>query len=136
MLSSLAETGEFVHFQVVKPLGAEYIAIPWAMVHAAWSPLSSSIDGEAAPFGQRSHMPRNCFYCNFLPFLHLPTPCSLSRITEMTCASDKPRLLTTDQSHFQTDGNVHWDAHRIGWAIAGAGTAVVRVYATNSFFSF
>jgi hypothetical protein len=32
---------------------------------------------------------------SLLPFFHLPTLCGLSRITDMTCASYKPRLLTS-----------------------------------------
>jgi hypothetical protein len=58
------------------------------------------------------------------PSPHLPTPCGLSHISEMTCASDNTQAV--DQSHFWTDGSVHWDAHRVGWAVAGACTAVVR----------
>ncbi|KAN0111855.1 DUF300 domain containing protein [Russula decolorans] len=56
------------------------------------------------------------------PSPHLPTPCGLSHISEMTCASDNTQAV--DQSHFWTDGSVHWDAHRVGWAVAGACTAV------------
>jgi hypothetical protein len=44
----------------------------------------------------------------------------------MTCASDNTQAV--DQSHFWSDGSLHWDAHRVGWAIAGACTAVVRFY--------
>jgi len=63
-------------------------------------------------------------------FFHLPTPCGLSRITEMTCTSDNTQAV--DQSHFWTDGSVHWDAHRVGWTIAGACTGLVRVYLSRS----
>ncbi|KAJ3749905.1 organic solute transporter Ostalpha-domain-containing protein [Lentinula detonsa] len=35
-----------------------------------------------------------------------------------TCPSDNQQ--TVDQTDFWTDGGIDWDAHRIGWAIAGA----------------
>ena len=44
----------------------------------------------------------------------------------MSCASDNTQAV--DQSRFWSDGSLHWDAHRVGWTIAGACTAVVRVY--------
>jgi hypothetical protein len=52
----------------------------------------------------------------------------------MTCASDNTQAV--DQSHFWTDGSLHWDAHRVGWAIAGACTVVVRVYLLYLFLQF
>ena len=64
-------------------------------------------------------------YFKFSPFPHVSTPCSLSRSTEMTCLSDNAQAV--DQSHFWSDGSLHWDAHRIGWAIAGGFTVLVRV---------
>jgi hypothetical protein len=67
---------------------------------------------------------------SLLPFLHLLTPCGLFRITEMSCTSDNAQAV--DQSRFWTDGSAHWDAHRVGWAIAGACTVVVRVYLPRS----
>ena len=44
----------------------------------------------------------------------------------MSCASDNTQAV--DQSRFWSDGSLHWDAHRVGWTIAGACTAVVRIY--------
>ncbi|KAI0274076.1 hypothetical protein BGY98DRAFT_936125 [Russula aff. rugulosa BPL654] len=79
------------------------------MVHAAWSPSSSStphfgraviVDGEAAHLDKEAPITRSSIReiaQVFFPSFPLPTPCGLSgsRITEMTCASDKPRLLTS-----------------------------------------
>src|ERR1700755_2926156 len=48
----------------------------------------------------------------------------------MTCASDNAQAV--DQSRFWADGSIHWDAHRVGWAIAGGCTALVRVCLTCS----
>jgi hypothetical protein len=45
--------------------------------------------------------------------------CGLARLRQ-TQAVDRP--------HFRTDGSLHRDVHRTGWVIAGACTAVVRVY--------
>lgn len=39
-----------------------------------------------------------------------------------TCPSGNTQ--TTDQTSFWSAGNLHWDEHRIGWAIAG-GCAVL-----------
>ena len=41
----------------------------------------------------------------------------------MSCPSDNTQAV--DQSSFWNSGNIHWDAHRIGWAIAGGCSAVV-----------
>lgn len=41
----------------------------------------------------------------------------------MSCPSDNTEAV--DQSSFWTSGNIHWDAHRIGWAIAGGCSALV-----------
>jgi hypothetical protein len=49
---------------------------------------------------------------------------SLSRFTVMTCPSDNTQAV--DQSNFWSDGSVHWDAHRVGWAIAGGCAVLVR----------
>ncbi|KAI0276227.1 DUF300-domain-containing protein [Russula aff. rugulosa BPL654] len=48
----------------------------------------------------------------------------------MTCASDNTQAV--DQSHFWTDGSIHWDAHRIGWAVAGACTVVTVIISAIS----
>jgi hypothetical protein len=40
------------------------------------------------------------------------------------CPDDN--TLTTDQTAFWDSNGMHWDAHRIGWAIAG-GCSVVTV---------
>ena len=40
------------------------------------------------------------------------------------CPSDN--LLVIDQSTFWDSDGINWDAHRIGWLIAGACAAVVR----------
>ncbi|KDR75855.1 hypothetical protein GALMADRAFT_97799 [Galerina marginata CBS 339.88] len=39
-----------------------------------------------------------------------------------TCPSDN--TAATDQTSFWSQGSIHWDAHRIGWAVAGACTLV------------
>ena len=69
-------------------------------------------------------------YFKSSPFPHVSTPCGLSRSTEMTCLSDNTQAI--DQSRFWSDGSLHWDAHRVGWAIAGACTVLVRVYLSYS----
>ena len=43
----------------------------------------------------------------------------------MSCPSDNTQVV--DQSSFWDSGNIHWDAHRIGWAIAGGSTVLVSV---------
>lgn len=43
---------------------------------------------------------------------------------KMQCPSDNSPAI--DQSSFWSSGNLHWDAHRIGWAVAGACTVAVR----------
>ena len=45
----------------------------------------------------------------------MPMPCSVAENT-----------VAVDQSSFWSSSGVHWDTHRIGWAIAGACTVVVR----------
>ncbi|KAH9970660.1 organic solute transporter Ostalpha-domain-containing protein [Russula compacta] len=35
----------------------------------------------------------------------------------MSCPSDNTQAV--DQSSFWSSGNIHWDAHRVGWAVAG-----------------
>ncbi|KAJ3718494.1 organic solute transporter Ostalpha-domain-containing protein [Lentinula raphanica] len=47
-----------------------------------------------------------------------------------TCPSDNQQ--SVDQTDFWTDGGINWDAHRIGWAIAGACAAATVII---SFFS-
>jgi hypothetical protein len=42
-----------------------------------------------------------------------------------TCPSDNSA--DVDQTSFWDSGNLNWDAHRIGWAIAGACTAAVSI---------
>lgn len=42
----------------------------------------------------------------------------------MPCPSDNSQDI--DQSSFWSQGTLHWDAHRAGWAIAGACALVVR----------
>lgn len=41
----------------------------------------------------------------------------------MGCPSDNAQVV--EQSTFWSHGSFHWDAHRVGWAIAGACTAMV-----------
>ncbi|KAJ6586973.1 DUF300-domain-containing protein [Mycena vulgaris] len=48
----------------------------------------------------------------------------------VTCPSDN--TADVDQSSFWSSGNLNWDKHRIGWAIAGGCTAVTLII---SFFS-
>jgi hypothetical protein len=43
----------------------------------------------------------------------------------MSCPSDNTQVV--DQSKFWTSGSIHWDAHRVGWAIAGGCTALVSL---------
>ena len=40
-----------------------------------------------------------------------------------TCPSENTEV--TDQSSFWDSGNLNWDEHRIGWAIAGGCAALV-----------
>lgn len=49
---------------------------------------------------------------------------SLSRFTIMTCPSDNTQAV--DQSSFWGEGSIYWDAHRVGWAIAGGSALLVR----------
>ena len=44
----------------------------------------------------------------------------------MSCLSDNTQAV--DQSRFWSDKSLHWDAHRIGWAIAGGCAVLVRAY--------
>jgi hypothetical protein len=40
------------------------------------------------------------------------------------CASENKEAI--DQSSFWENGSLNWDAHRIGWAVAGACACAVR----------
>ncbi|KAF8200775.1 DUF300-domain-containing protein [Pholiota molesta] len=51
----------------------------------------------------------------------------------MQCPSDNSPA--TDQSSFWSSGNLHWDSHRIGWAIAGACTVATLIVSTISVLS-
>ena len=44
----------------------------------------------------------------------MPQPCSVSENT-----------IATDQSSFWNSSSLQWDAHRIGWAVAGGCTVLV-----------
>ena len=44
----------------------------------------------------------------------MPQPCSVSENT-----------IDTDQSSFWDSSNLHWDSHKIGWAVAGGCTILV-----------
>ncbi|KAF8476290.1 DUF300-domain-containing protein [Russula ochroleuca] len=48
----------------------------------------------------------------------------------MTCPSDNYQAV--DQSHFWSGGSLHWDAHRVGWAVAGACTVVTVIISAIS----
>jgi Organic solute transporter Ostalpha len=48
--------------------------------------------------------------------------CTLS-LSIMGCPSDNDQAV--DQSNFWTHSSFHWDAHRVGWAIAGGCAALV-----------
>ncbi|KAJ3995257.1 organic solute transporter Ostalpha-domain-containing protein [Lentinula boryana] len=48
-----------------------------------------------------------------------------------TCPSDNQQ--TVDQTDFWTDGGIDWDAHRIGWAIAGACAAAAFLQHCRSY---
>jgi len=48
----------------------------------------------------------------------------LPRIKLMHCPSDNTQAV--DQSHFWSSGSVNWDAHRVGWAVAGTCALLVR----------
>ena len=45
----------------------------------------------------------------------MPQPCSVAENT-----------IDTNQSSFWDSSDIHWDAHRIGWAVAGGCTILVR----------
>src|SRR5262245_9167696 len=49
------------------------------------------------------------------------------------CPSENTDMV--DQSGFWDSGGVDWDCHRVGWAIAGGFTAVVRPLFTSFFLS-
>ena len=56
----------------------------------------------------------------------MPQPCSVSENT-----------IATDQSSFWNSSNLQWDAHRIGWAVAGACTLLVcSIFKLDVLFSF
>jgi hypothetical protein len=42
----------------------------------------------------------------------------------MSCPSDNTQAV--EQSGFWSEGSIHWDAHRVGWAIAGGSALLVR----------
>lgn len=66
-------------------------------------------------------------------FIHCPR--TAQRFPEMpTCPSDNQQAV--DQTDFWTDGGIDWDAHRIGWAIAGACAAAVRPFILVSLVSY
>ncbi|KAH9992167.1 DUF300-domain-containing protein [Russula vinacea] len=48
----------------------------------------------------------------------------------MTCPSDNTQ--SVDQSHFWSGGSFHWDAHRVGWTVAGACTAATVIISAMS----
>ncbi|KAI9454471.1 DUF300-domain-containing protein [Lactarius psammicola] len=50
----------------------------------------------------------------------------------MSCPSDN--LQATDQSKFWSNGDIHWDAHRVGWAIAGGCSALTVIISSISVF--
>jgi hypothetical protein len=52
-----------------------------------------------------------------------PPPPPLYCVPKMSCPSDNTQVV--DQSSFWSSGNINWDAHRIGWAIAGGSTFLV-----------
>ncbi|KAH9021291.1 DUF300-domain-containing protein [Lactarius pseudohatsudake] len=51
----------------------------------------------------------------------------------MSCPSDN--IQATDQSKFWSDGDIHWDAHRVGWAIAGGCSALTVIITSISVFN-
>ncbi|KAF8973229.1 DUF300-domain-containing protein [Flammula alnicola] len=51
----------------------------------------------------------------------------------MTCPSDNTDAI--DQSSFWSSDSVHWDAHRVGWAVAGACTIVTLIISTITVIS-
>ncbi|KAF4621349.1 hypothetical protein D9613_000718 [Agrocybe pediades] len=50
-----------------------------------------------------------------------------------TCPSDNAAAV--DQSSFWEAGNIHWDDHRIGWAIAGGSTVVTLIISSITVLS-
>lgn len=61
-----------------------------------------------------------------------PSPTSLTKFEMPTCPSDNTQAI--DQTDFWSSSGIDWDAHRIGWAIAGSCSVVVRlsvVYAVS-----
>ncbi|KAH9168370.1 organic solute transporter Ostalpha-domain-containing protein [Lactarius sanguifluus] len=51
----------------------------------------------------------------------------------MSCPSDN--IQAVDQSKFWSDGDIHWDAHRVGWAIAGGCSALTVIISSISVFN-
>ncbi|KAH8982094.1 DUF300-domain-containing protein, partial [Lactarius akahatsu] len=51
----------------------------------------------------------------------------------MSCPSDN--IQATDQSKFWSNGDIHWDAHRVGWAIAGGCSALTVIISSISVFN-
>lgn len=57
--------------------------------------------------------------------LLLPSPPTRSAITMVAkCPSDNTEQI--NQSTFWDSGSKHWDAHRIGWSVAGGCALLVR----------
>ena len=106
----LAETGELVQnfSKSQNPWSAEYTVLR-SMVYVAWSPLTPHfgraviVDGEAAPFGRSGSdhalgPAASCLKSSSVAPTYTVSeaaPCGLSHFTEMTCVSDKPRLLAS-----------------------------------------
>jgi hypothetical protein len=95
--------------------------------------LPSPVSTDTATVRSTTTLPRVCLepalYTVSLPsypggsqvFLFITL--SLPRSTAMTCPTDNSQVV--DQSSFWSVG-MHWDAHRIGWTIAGGCSALVR----------
>ena len=84
-------------------------------------------DTEPSPSGSETRRPPHfalntpCIYPGGSQLL-FPSP-PFYCITRMSCPSDNAQAI--DQSSFWTHGSLHWDAHRIGWAVAGGCSAAV-----------
>jgi hypothetical protein len=93
-----------------------------------------AVDGEEAelPIELRSPyiltasaLPKLCFSCCVpAPPLSTHPLRLLSANMSATCPSDNAPAV--DQSDFWDASGIHWDQHRIGWAIAGGCAALVR----------
>jgi hypothetical protein len=51
----------------------------------------------------------------------------------MSCPSDNTQAV--DQSHFWGSGSIHWDAHRVGWAVAGGCSLLTVIISAMSVIS-